>query len=132
MHQLVTHSALVSVRYDWETGKTGSRFREVGAIRVDTKTTLIYPMEINLEKDREDGFQSMVIGMQHIAFNELTICLVALLFRKLSLFTLFYGGNLQQPIGLAPSFITSNLLHYYSCFLFFMAKKILRSAPKLS
>lgn len=41
MHQVVTHSALVSVRNDWETGKTGEQVEEVGAIRVDTRTALI-------------------------------------------------------------------------------------------
>lgn len=68
MHQVVTHSALVSVRYDWETGKTGEQVEEVGAIRVDTRTALIYPMEINLEKGSGwTGFKSMVgLGMQHI------------------------------------------------------------------
>lgn len=68
MHQVVTHNALVSVRNDWETGKTGEQVEEVGAIRVDTRTALIYPMEINLEKGSWwTGFKSMVgLGMQHI------------------------------------------------------------------
>lgn len=68
MHQVVTHSALVSVRNDWETGKNGEQVAEVGSIRVDTKTTRIYPMKINLEKGSWfAGFKSMVgLGIQHI------------------------------------------------------------------
>jgi hypothetical protein len=68
MHQVVNHAAFVSVRNDWETGKTGEQPVEVGVIRVDTKTTLIYPLEINLERgDWWIGFRSMLaLGMQHI------------------------------------------------------------------
>ncbi|HEY8933762.1 MAG TPA: HupE/UreJ family protein [Cyclobacteriaceae bacterium] len=66
MHQLVTHSALVSIRNDWEVET--EQPVEIGVIRVDTKTTLIYPLEINLENgNRWTGFKSMVsLGMQHI------------------------------------------------------------------
>ncbi|WP_163409394.1 HupE/UreJ family protein [Flavobacterium ajazii] len=69
MHQLVTHSALVSIRSDWELGKTNKEPVEVGVIRVDTKTTLIYPLEINLEKGGNwwTGFKGMFsLGMEHI------------------------------------------------------------------
>lgn len=69
MHQLVTHSALVSIRSDWESGKTNAEPAEVGVIRVDTKTTLIYPLKINLEKGGNwwTGFKGMfALGMEHI------------------------------------------------------------------
>jgi hypothetical protein len=69
MHQLVTHSALVSIRSDWELGKTNKEPVEVGIIRVDTATTLIYPLEINLEKGGNwwTGFKGMfALGMEHI------------------------------------------------------------------
>jgi hypothetical protein len=69
MHQLVTHSALVSIRSDWELGKTNKVPSEVGVIRVDTGTTLIYPLEINLEKGGNwwTGFKGMLsLGMEHI------------------------------------------------------------------
>lgn len=68
MHQVVTHSALVSVRNDWETGKNGGQVQEVGSIRVDTRTTRIFPMQVNLEKGSWwAGFKSMVgLGLQHI------------------------------------------------------------------
>ncbi|HTJ52689.1 MAG TPA: hypothetical protein VL443_24705 [Cyclobacteriaceae bacterium] len=68
MHQLVTHSALVSIRSDWQLGISDEQPVEVGVIRVDTKTTLIYPLEINLENgSRWTGFKGIVsLGMQHI------------------------------------------------------------------
>jgi len=68
MHQVVNHAAFVSIRNDWETGKTNEQPVEVGVIRVDTKTTLIYPLQINLESgDWWTGFKSMLLlGMQHI------------------------------------------------------------------
>ncbi|AUD06108.1 HupE/UreJ family protein [Spirosoma pollinicola] len=69
MHQLVTHSALVSIRNDWERGKTDDQPAEVGVIRVDTKTTLIYPLLINLDQGSLwQGFRGMVsLGIEHIA-----------------------------------------------------------------
>lgn len=69
MHQLVTHSALVSIRNDWELGKTDKQPVELGVIRVDTKTTLIYPLIINLENGSWwKGFSSMIaMGKEHIA-----------------------------------------------------------------
>ena len=68
MHQVVTHSTLVSVRNDWETGNTGDQEKQVGVIRVDTRTSVIYPMKINLGKGSWwTGFESMVsLGMEHI------------------------------------------------------------------
>lgn len=68
MHQLVTHSALVSIRSDWQLENESGQPVEVGVIRVDTKTSLIYPLDINLEKGNWwTGFKSMVsLGMEHI------------------------------------------------------------------
>ncbi|PXY39974.1 hypothetical protein DMB65_14370 [Flavobacterium cheongpyeongense] len=69
MHQLVTHSALVSIRSDWELGKTNKEPVKVGVIRVDTRSTLIYPLEVNLEKGGNwwTGFKGMfALGMEHI------------------------------------------------------------------
>ncbi|NOT60997.1 MAG: HupE/UreJ family protein, partial [Acidobacteria bacterium] len=66
MHQVVTHKALVSIRHDWERGQIGEQ--QVGVIRVDTGTSRIEPLEINLEQGSWwAGFVGMVwLGMQHI------------------------------------------------------------------
>ncbi len=68
MHQVVTHVALVSIRSDWESGIVGENPVAAGAIMVDTATTQIFPLEINLEKGSwREGFRAMVsLGMQHI------------------------------------------------------------------
>lgn len=95
MHQVVTHSALVSVRNDWETGNSGE-VQEVGSIRVDTRTTLIYPMKINLEKGSWfTGFKSMIgLGMQHIkeGTDHLLFLLVLLLSATLVVNGKRWGG----------------------------------------
>lgn len=67
MHQVVTHKALVSIRNDWERGQSEEE-QEVGVIRVNTATTRIEPLEINLEKgDWWSGFKGMMgLGLQHI------------------------------------------------------------------
>jgi HupE / UreJ protein len=68
MHQVINHAAFVSIRNDWETGKTGEQLTEAGIIRWDTKDNIIYPLQINLESGSwYKGFKSMVsLGMQHI------------------------------------------------------------------
>jgi len=68
MHQVVSHKALFSVRNDWESGKAGDRPTAVGVIKVDTVTTRISPLEVNLEKGSSwQGFKGMVaLGRQHI------------------------------------------------------------------
>src|SRR4051812_13035335 len=48
LHQVVTHSALVSIRYDWATGAVGERPVSVGTIAVDTRTSRINPLEVSL------------------------------------------------------------------------------------
>lgn len=68
MHQVVTHKALVGIRNDWEMGKTDEQPVTVGIIQVDTETTQIFPLEINLQKGGlSKGFKGMVsLGMQYI------------------------------------------------------------------
>jgi hypothetical protein len=90
MHQLVTHSALVSIRSDWEQGKTNKEPSEVGVIRVDTLTTLIYPLVINLKEGGTwwTGFKGMLsLGMEHIkeGTDHLLFLLVLLLPATLTL-----------------------------------------------
>lgn len=68
MHQVVTHKALVGLQSDWEGGKIGEQPMTQGVIKVDTASTLIYPLEINLENGScWEGFKGMLgLGMQHI------------------------------------------------------------------
>jgi hypothetical protein len=68
MHQVINHAAFVSIRNDWEVGKTGDQPVEAGVIRWNTKDNVIYPLQINLEKGSWwKGFKSMLsLGMQHI------------------------------------------------------------------
>lgn len=68
IHQVANHFALVSIRSDWEQGKTHDAPVDAGVIRRDTKDDVIYPLEINLEKGSWwKGFKSMFnLGMQHI------------------------------------------------------------------
>jgi hypothetical protein len=48
MHQVANHSALVSIRSDWEQGKTDETPTEAGIIQVDTRDNVIYPLAINV------------------------------------------------------------------------------------
>lgn len=69
MHQVVTHSALVSIRQDWETGIVAEHPAEVGIIAVEPRNNQIFPLIISLEsRGLWGGFKSMVsLGMKHIA-----------------------------------------------------------------
>ncbi|MFD4503645.1 HupE/UreJ family protein [Streptomyces sp. NPDC058457] len=53
VHQVVTHTVLVSVRQDWATGKVADDGHDdatqVGVIRIDTRTMTIAPLTVNLE-----------------------------------------------------------------------------------
>lgn len=71
LHQVVTHKALVGVRKDWETGLYGTQPFTAGVIFVDTATTKIAPLPINLaEGSWRTGFSGMVRwGMQHFKEN---------------------------------------------------------------
>lgn len=69
MHQVVTHSALVSIRQDWETGIVAEHPSEVGIIAVEPRNNQIFPLTVSLEtKGLWGGFKSMVgLGMKHIS-----------------------------------------------------------------
>ncbi len=69
MHQVVKHSALVSIRQDWETGIVSEHPAEVGVIAVEPRNNQIFPLTVNLEsKGLWGGFKSMVgLGMKHIS-----------------------------------------------------------------
>jgi hypothetical protein len=69
MHQVVTHSALVSIRQDWETGIVSEHPEEVGIIAVEPRNNQVFPLTVSLEsKGLWGGFRSMIgLGMKHIA-----------------------------------------------------------------
>ena len=68
IHQVINHTAFVSVRNDWENGIVTDTAVEVGVIRRDMRTMTILPFEVNLEKgSRWKGFASMFwLGVEHI------------------------------------------------------------------
>ena len=68
MHQVINHTAFVSVRNDWENGIITDTAVEVGIIRRDMQTMTILPFEVNLEKGSKwKGFVSMFwLGVEHI------------------------------------------------------------------
>ncbi|MFD7711684.1 HupE/UreJ family protein [Streptomyces sp. NPDC059786] len=53
VHQVVTHTVLVSVRQDWATGRVaedgGSTAASVGVISTDTRTMTVAPLTVDLE-----------------------------------------------------------------------------------
>jgi hypothetical protein len=67
MHQVVTHTALLSIRSDWENGTLEENRSEAGVIR-RYENKPIAPIEITLEQgSRWKGFASMFrLGRQHI------------------------------------------------------------------
>lgn len=69
IHQVANHSALVSVRQDWEGGVTEDAPVEVGAIALNVRDNLIPPLQVNLaEGSKWKGFTSMInLGIRHIA-----------------------------------------------------------------
>ncbi len=69
IHQVVTHSALVYVRQDWNTGIQGEKnAQQIGAIQMDVPSGKILPLQVNLEEGSWwKGFKRMLsLGMQHI------------------------------------------------------------------
>ena len=113
MHQVVSHKAFVSIRNDWESGNIGEQMVDAGVIMVDTKTTQIYPLEINLERGSWwEGFKGMVsLGMQHI--KEGTDHLLFLLVLLLPATVLVNGkqwgdfGGMKYSIGRLLKIVTA-------------------------
>ena len=68
MHQVINHTALVSVRNDWENGIITDNPVEVGVIGRDMQTMTIKPFEVDLKKGSSwKGFAGMfLLGMEHI------------------------------------------------------------------
>jgi HupE / UreJ protein len=68
-HQVVTHSTLVTIRQDWETGIIADYPSEIGVIETDIVSNTVLPFKINrVEGSIWKGFKSMIqLGMSHIA-----------------------------------------------------------------
>ena len=67
IHQVVTHSALVSVKQDWASGLVEGQPAEVGVIRLNPVDGSIAPLEVNRSGNLWTGFLGMVkLGMAHI------------------------------------------------------------------
>ncbi|MEU6378952.1 HupE/UreJ family protein [Streptomyces sp. NPDC046909] len=70
VHQVVTHTALVSVRQDWVTGKVseGDDATQVGVIRTDTRTMKVPGLTVDLESGSAwSGTYAMFrLGAHHI------------------------------------------------------------------
>lgn len=69
IHQVVTHSAIVSVTQDWQNGIIHNNEKQIGIISIDTKSNSMQPFIINLEKGSDiNGFRKIFwLGMSHIA-----------------------------------------------------------------
>ena len=67
IHQVVTHSVLVSVKQDWASGLLEGQPAEVGVIRLNPVDGSISPLEVNRAGNLWTGFLGMVkLGMAHI------------------------------------------------------------------
>ncbi|MGW7544605.1 HupE/UreJ family protein [Streptomyces sp. NPDC054770] len=72
VHQVVTHTVLVSVRQDWATGKVAGDGRhnatQVGVIRIDTRTMTVAPLAVNLENGSiwSGTYAMFRLGAHHI------------------------------------------------------------------
>lgn len=69
IHQVVTHSAIISIKQDWNNGVLPDENKqEIGIIKMDVPSGKIIPLEVNLEEgSRWKGFQKIFnLGMTHI------------------------------------------------------------------
>jgi len=105
IHQLVTHTALVSIRQDWEAGVNGEQPVEVGVIRLDIVNNKILPLEINQQGGGWwNGFKAMVqLGINHISegTDHLLFLLVLLLPAPLLVASKCWGsfGGVKYSLG---------------------------------
>ncbi|MGY1501127.1 HupE/UreJ family protein [Streptomyces sp. QTS52] len=69
VHQVVTHTVLVTVRQDWSSGQVdGEGTTQVGTIRIDTRTMTVQALKVDLgDGSAWRGFLAMVkLGGDHI------------------------------------------------------------------
>ncbi|WP_306214821.1 HupE/UreJ family protein [Actinoplanes sp. RD1] len=99
VHQVVTHTVLVSVRQDWAAGRIGAEATQVGTIGIDNRTMTVPALTVNLDDGSLwSGFLAMVkLGGNHIleGTDHLLFLLVLLLPAPL----LAAGGRWRGPAG---------------------------------
>ncbi|MEU6551060.1 HupE/UreJ family protein [Streptomyces sp. NPDC046915] len=103
VHQVVTHTVLVSVRQDWATGRVADEGRDsatqVGVIRTDTRTMTIAPLTVDLvDGSIWSGTYAMFrLGAHHIleGTDHLLFLLILLLPAPLSA----AGNRWRGPTG---------------------------------
>ncbi|WP_170154667.1 HupE/UreJ family protein [Mangrovibacterium diazotrophicum] len=68
INQVVTHTALVSIRQDWEAGIYQDQPVQTGTIAMDVVNNIVPPFKVEAQKGSWfEGFKSMlVLGMRHI------------------------------------------------------------------
>ena len=105
LHEVINHTALVSVRNDWQNGIIADNPVAVGVISRDMQTMTVKPFEINFKKGSSwKGFTSMFrLGMEHIKNGTdhllfiitllLPVCLQVSVRRLLKLITAFTIGH---------------------------------------
>jgi hypothetical protein len=99
VHQVVTHTVLVSVRQDWAAGRVGENTTQVGTIAINTRTMTVPALTVNLDSGSTwSGLAAMVkLGGTHIL--EGTDHLLFLLILLLSSPLLAAGGRWRRPVG---------------------------------
>ncbi|WP_067712549.1 HupE/UreJ family protein [Nocardia yamanashiensis] len=92
MHKVVTHTAIVAVRQDWQAGQveSGNAARQIGVLRVDAASMTVPPLSVDLtDAGAWRGFAGMVVlgghhileGTDHLLFL-FTLLLPAVLIAK--------------------------------------------------
>ncbi|WP_433824398.1 HupE/UreJ family protein [Actinoplanes sp. CA-015351] len=100
VHQVVTHTALVSVRQDWAAGQVaGEAADSVGVIKIDSRSMTVPALTVNLEDGSAwSGFTAMMkLGGSHIL--EGTDHLLFLLILLLPAPLLAVGGRWRDRVG---------------------------------
>lgn len=69
VHQVVTHSILISIRHDWQTGVVEGDPVQIGTIQLDIPSGKVLPLKVNLAAGSAwTGFVKMLqLGMNHIS-----------------------------------------------------------------
>jgi HupE / UreJ protein len=68
IHQVVTHSIIVSIREDWESGINAEQPTQIGVMAWDIVNNVLPPFKVNLQQGSNwQGFKNMVsLGISHI------------------------------------------------------------------